>query len=369
MTHVISIVILIAILAQAGTAAPTVASAEPAPEWNQKFAGKTGWIGGDGVYSVALGENRVLWFFGDTLIGEVKDGGRNGAVMVNNTIAVQSGLKPDSAIRFLNGIGAKAKPVSMILPADDKGWFWPQGVIRYGARLAMFVPQIDKSGEPGVFGFRQVGQWLVVVDNPMDEPHQWRMKQTKIPSVKFAADGDRSWGSAVLLDGQHIYIYGFVDTKKQIGTKQLIVARAPADKLDDFTSWRYLSQTGWSESPDNPAQLADGLAPEYSVTRLAPGKGFVLVYTLNGLSGRIMGRFADAPRGPWSAPTLLYRSTEMTTDRGLFTYAAKAHPWAAADDELLISYCTNSWDFARLFKDETIYRPKFVRVKLKLETN
>jgi hypothetical protein len=54
----------------------------------------------------------------------------------------------------------------------------------------------------------------------------------------------------------------------------------------------------------------------------------------------------------------------MAKDKGVFCYAAKAHPWAAADRELLISYCVNTWEFARLFREEEVYRPKFVRVRL-----
>jgi hypothetical protein len=53
----------------------------------------------------------------------------------------------------------------------------------------------------------------------------------------------------------------------------------------------------------------------------------------------------------------------MAKDKGVFTYAAKAHAWASKD-ELLVSYCTNTWDFWRLFRDDAVYRPKFVRVRL-----
>ena len=35
-------------------------------------------------------------------------------------------------------------------------------------------------------------------------------------------------------------------------------------------------------------------------------------------------------------------------------------------DELLVSYCVNTWEFARLFRDDAVYRPRFVRVKLRL---
>src|SRR5262249_2295869 len=68
--------------------------------------------------------------------------------------------------------------------------------------------------------------------------------------------------------------------------------------------------------------------------------------------------------GPWSAPVLLYRCPEMGKDKGVFSYAAKAHPWAAAGNELVVSYCVNTWEFARLFRDDKVYRRKFVRVEL-----
>ncbi|MGH7139770.1 MAG: hypothetical protein ACREHD_28855, partial [Pirellulales bacterium] len=100
-----------------------------------------------------------------------------------------------------------------------------------------------------------------------------------------------------------------------------------------------------------------------SVSRL-PGGKYLLVYTENGLSDRILGRTAAMPDGPWSEPVLLYRCPEMANDKGVFSYAAKAHPWTTEANELLISYCVNTWDFARLFEDNAVYRPKFVRVTL-----
>src|SRR5262245_21921458 len=109
----------------AAPAVPTVEKATPAPEWDSKFAGKKGWIGGDGVYSVALGRKRILWLFGDTLLGTVKEKRRTGATMVNNTIAVQSGRGKDAEIRFVTGKAKDGKPAAFFTPSDGKGWLWP----------------------------------------------------------------------------------------------------------------------------------------------------------------------------------------------------------------------------------------------------
>ncbi len=139
----------------------------------------------------------------------------------------------------------------------------------------------------------------------------------------------------------------------------------PAEKLNDFTAWRFRTAEGWSDKPTDAAALADGLATEFSVCRTPGRKGYVAVYTENGLGDRILGRFADTPYGPWSAAVLLHKCPEMAKDKGVFCYAAKAHAWAAKENELLVSYCVNTWEFARLFRDAKVYRPKFVRIVLK----
>jgi hypothetical protein len=347
-----------------GPAVPAVVRATPAPEWDAKFAGKEGWIGGDGVYSAVLGPRRVLWLFGDTLLGTAKDGRRAGAAMVNNTVGVQAGK--DAAIRFVSGKGKGGKPGAVFVPTEGKGWFWPQAAVRSKGRLFIFLARIEQAGALGPFGFKPVGRWLAVVENPDDDPEAWRVRQRAVPFGDFGPGGrERSWGAAVLAEGDHLYVYGYAEEGEGLGKKRrLTAARVPAGKLDDFGAWRFRTRDGWSDKPADAAPLADGLATEFSVSRAPGGKGYVAVYTENGLGDRVVARFADAPEGPWSAPLLLYTCPEMRKDKGVFCYSAKAHPWAAGDDELLVSYCVNTWEFARLFRDDAVYRPKFVRVKL-----
>jgi hypothetical protein len=144
----------------------------------------------------------------------------------------------------------------------------------------------------------------------------------------------------------------------------MTVARVAAEKLADWSAWRFRTPDGWGDKPADAAPLADGLATEYSVSPVPGGKGYVAVYTENGLGDRIISRFAGAPEGPWSDAVLLYKCPETAKDGGVFCYGAKAHPWAAAEKELVVSYCVNTWEFARLFREEGAYRPKFVRVQV-----
>lgn len=367
--HLVLTGTVVAVLSSAGRAeiaVPVVLKAEPASEWDAKFAGKEGWIGGDGVYSVELDRRRILWLFGDTLLGTVKDGGRRGAAMVNNTAAIQDGRDAKAALRFVSGPTREGKPAALFTPADGKGWFWPQAAFRVRDRLFVFLSQIDKGKGKSVLAFKHVGQWLLAIDNPDDAPAKWRVKQHRLPFAVFEAGRVRSWGSAVVAEGGNLYVYGFAEKGKEIGGRKLTLAKVTEEKVTDFASWRFRTADGWSAKAEDASPLADGLATEFSVSRGPGGRGFVAVYTENGLGDRIVARFAAAPAGPWSRPLLLFRCPEMTRDKGVFCYAAKAHSWAAADEEMLVSYCVNTWEFARLFREEKVYRPKFVRVKLKL---
>jgi hypothetical protein len=340
--------------------APDTVRVEPAPEWNARFAGKTGWIGGDGVASAALGPDRVVWLFGDTIIGEVKNGGRAG-MMVNNSLGL-SGPGKERSLRFFFGKEKNKKPTSFFTPADGGGWFWPLSAIRLGKKLHLFFVQVEKTDGKGVFAFRLIGNWLITVDNPDDEPGSWGTRQQKLPFAQFEPKRERSWGSAVVASGDHLYVYGYVASGGGLDRRRLTVGRVPKTRVEDLTAWQFFSKTGWSAKATDAVGGASSLATEFSVGRLGDGR-FVLIYTEHGLGDRIVGRFAREPQGPWSEPVLLYRCPEMAKDKGIFTYAGKAHSWASADN-LLVSYCTNTWDFGRLFRDETVYRPRFVWVRV-----
>ena len=133
------------------------------------------------------------------------------------------------------GRRADGKPAAMITPADGKGWFWLQGAVAANGKLYLFLSQIERSGD-GVFGFRQVGATLGVVENPLAEPTEWRIEQKKIPFEDFAGQRFLSYGAGVLSVGDEIYIYGIDETHGGPGVpnKHLVVARVQADPWPIF---------------------------------------------------------------------------------------------------------------------------------------
>jgi hypothetical protein len=48
---------------------------------------------------------------------------------------------------------------------------------------------------------------------------------------------------------------------------------------------------------------------------------------------------------------------------GAFVYAGKAHPELAGGD-LAVTYAANSFDFAQLVADPSLYYPRFAKIRL-----
>ena len=76
---------------------------------------KKGWLGGDAGCSIRLNKNKTLWLFGDTILGEYKNGRRNVLYPhINNSIAITTpGPDADLTTKFYwkekNGV-----PLSLI---------------------------------------------------------------------------------------------------------------------------------------------------------------------------------------------------------------------------------------------------------------
>lgn len=345
---------------------PQVAKAEPDAALTAKFRRTQGWVGGDGAFSVVLSENRVLWLFSDTWVGHVRDGKRKEVALVNNTVGVQDGSGANLKITFAIRSDDEGHPLPLLTPPDKKGWFWLFAGHHADGKLHIFLPRMDKTGTGGAFGFKAVDLWLGTVSNPDAEPTQWKVTYAKVPFATFEEKRKRSFGSAVLTVGEHAYVYGYEETPTRLfPARKLLVARVPKDKLADFDAWRFYSNGEWKTDSKNATAHAADLGTEFSVSYMPGLKRYTLVTTENGLSDRIVGRFAPSPEGPWSDPVLLYSCPEMKKDKKVFTYAGKAHPHLAGNNELVISYATNAFELAPVINNAELYWPTFVRVHLK----
>jgi hypothetical protein len=339
--------------------------AEPLPGLNALFEQKKGWIGGDGADSVALSSRQTLWLFCDTWVGTIREGKRCDATIVNNTLALQDGEGGGSQVDFIVRHDANGKPAALVTPQDGRGWFWLGAGTCVEGRLYFFLSQLERAGKPGVFDFHPIGRWLAMVSNPLDPPLSWRMEQIKMPCAIFTPQRELSFGASVVEDGAYLYVYGTdEDVTATSRERYLIVARVPSRTVKDFTTWRFYHDGQWETDFHSASRLVNHMDSEYSVTYLSQLRQYVLVYTENGLSARILARTAPTPCGPWSPSTLIYQCPEMGQDPRIFCYAAKAHPSLAHGNEMIVSYVANSFDFWQVAADARLYWPRFFKVSL-----
>lgn len=362
--------LLALLFALTATAQPSFVEGHPAPEMEALFQQTNGWIGGDGVYSVALTPERTLWLFSDTWIGKVRDNKRIKPTLVNNTLAIQDGRGPNTKLQFIVRSNANNRPAAFVTPEDQHGWFWLQSGACLNSRLFFFMAQIEKTDAPGVFSFRQCSQSLAVVTNPLAPLFDWHIEQKKLPWVDFTSEHSINFGAADLVDGGFLYVYGTDDEfHSQRSERYLTVARVPTSSVADFSTWRFYAEGQWLTDSHHATKMLGGLATEFSVSYLPKIARYLLVYTDHGLSPKILIRTARHPWGEWSAATTVYRCPEMSRDKRIFCYAAKAHPSQGTDDALMISYVANSYDVGQVIADASLYWPRFVRVPLASTTN
>lgn len=362
----ISFLILLPLLFPSPTSAqlPKIKT-EVLSQYDILFTRYSGWTGADGDYSVALSDSLTLWLYSDTWIGKVRANRHLDSTMINNSVALQYGKDPLTArVKFFYGQIKNGKPTALITPADGRGWFWLYHGILTKKGLYFFLMQIDKTADDG---FQHIGVWLGHVANPHDRPSAWRMTQRKIPFGRFSAQGDTLFGSALLKDGNFIYIYGTDGDIKNgwYHRKHMIVARAPEENFADFEQWRFYTDGQWQSDYRKASRICDHIANEYSVSYHPALSKYVLVYTENGLSKNVVLRVGATPFGVWSDPTVVYQCPEAAWHEKIVCYAAKAHPTLSTKlDELVLTYIASSSDFFQMAGDARLYRPRFLKLQL-----
>lgn len=350
------------------------------PAMDAWFRSDSGWIGGDGVFSVPLDERRILWLFSDSFVGRVAAGQRRRVTMVHNAVAIQehAAVRPKIYLGRAPGGG----PASFFDPPDHRGYFWLFHGTRTDQGLWLFLLQVETTDAASAFGFRTIGTWLAHVDNPLDAPPDWRVSMRKIPWSIFPTDRDSptpaAWqatgvkdaarslffGSWVARVGDDLYIYG-VDERP--GQRGMIVAKVPVSRIGRFDRWRFLGPDGWGKDFRTCRTLVENITTEFSVTPIPPKRGngsarYLLIQSAGNLLPDILAREAPSPLGPWGEARVVFTCPEPSRRQGVFTYAAKAHPELSDSGGTILSYVANSSRFKDLIEHAWIYWPRFIRL-------
>lgn len=317
------------------------------------------WLGADVASSVDLGGGRILWLFGDTWIDPSGTGTRRAARMVGNSVAIQTGADPTTAaIRFYWGRAADGSPDALFPDRGGESLWFGNGV-RLDDRLVLFFARTLRRTGTGL-GFEHVGWTAVMVQNPDNEPSAWRVRPLETPANPL---GILVGFAAVLRPGEHVYALG---SENPVKSHPIYAARWPVEPVRRGNlgqpQWWAGERVGWI--PDSSSvqrwPLFENGQSELSIHLDPVTQQFVQVQTSGFGAADLVMRAAPALTGPWSAPRMLYRPPEYHR-RDIMIYAAKAHPHLTGAD-LVLTYATNTFQFAEHLTDRLIYYPRFVRL-------
>jgi hypothetical protein len=271
----------------------------PWPEADALFHGDRHWLGGDGAYSIDLGDNRVLWLFGDSFIGG----------------------------------GTRLRDV-----------------------LIIFLMKIQPSAND--LGFEAAGFSALLIDNPDSPPPDWHVRWIPTPANEF---GIIVGSASVLAIGEYLYAFGADTLNRDVYLVRWKITDVETGNLLNMYWWtgkggRWLQDDALTEKPlplFSPGQM------EFTVHYEPSLKSFLQIQTVSLADPRLGFRTALQITGPWSHLEPFFKPKQMG-DADLLIYAGKAHHDLAGAD-VVCTYAVNSVSMDRLFRDAGIYYPVFVR--------
>jgi hypothetical protein len=359
--------------------------AKPAPEWAKMLKHNSGWIGADGIYSVALNgvETRgkadsieSFFWFSDSIIGEiVNDSLKDDWEMVHNSVAYMEGKTPDpSKIKFYWRKDEQGQAKSVFEPntpqTDPGDYYWlGDGVFNHAMDSTIYIFAYRIKNVPGqVFPFKDVGVSLIALpkesrppfpnQRQMDTPLFLNDNQGRGKIVFGASVLPNTEGSGALNPDGYIYIYGLRGSEKE-----LLVARVKDNAFEDFSQWRCWDGMEWNNDVHQSKALTSRVSNEMSVSFMEDGR-VIAAYQLDTNSPNVVVQVGDTPAGPFYPLKMVWETPEIYEDIDFYTYNAKAFPHLSEPGELLISYNVNAFNFLeKLHKHPHHLRPRFITVK------
>ncbi len=329
-------------------------NAVPWKEADLLFHTNPRWLGADDAYSEDLGENRVLWLFGDSLIANSDKLVRSEVTMIRNSVAIQTGYDPATAsIEFF--WPEKDGKSSSFFPEEKDNWFWPGDAVVVDNKLLVFLMEIKATTGP--LGFEVVNWRAVSIDNFHTNVSEWEIKWLDTPSNNFRLIVSGS----VTRAGD--YIFGYCDDENDNSGK---VVRWPVSTVlkDDLSQpeWWCGNEEGWVKQQNlthEPLGIFEDDVPEFTVDYIPAQKQFLEIQTVGFGPADIAFRLSDSMTGPWTPLTKFYRPSEYDIPN-IMIYAGKAHP-KLTGAELVLTYATNSFIYDETINDDRIYFPRFLK--------
>ncbi len=329
-------------------------------QYDNLFVGQdSGWLGADAAHSIVLSEDRILWLFGDTFLGNTIAGVRYPeGYHVNNCIAIQDLNQPDSSsISYYWGDSSSSTraffPPQPGLPGQ---YYWPtNGLIVYD-QLLIFCFAMAANDQTWWID----GTVVIKIVNYLDDPRDWVCQYFDLKI------GDDSTGlhTAIFQEKEYLYFLGFTD---QAGERGAFLARTPVveflkvSTIDSFEYWVHSqSNKKWSRKFNHPVILFTPGVTESNI-QYDQDWGLYFITTYDPMKADILLTVAPALTGPWAKPVHVFTDPQHIT----MTYAARLHPHLSTrSGELIISYVTSPGSLDLSKESMDTYRPRFLMLEL-----
>ncbi|WP_297093383.1 hypothetical protein [uncultured Draconibacterium sp.] len=328
-----------------------------------------GWLGGDGDISVPLDATTTLFLFSDTYVGQAEQVSRKqGVSMIANTVAIQTCPSPSkSETRYFWNQMYTESPQPVFKPTNPEHKFWVKDAFIIDIQLYVILEEIGPKPDAApddIFNFTQLGYTLAKISNPYEVPFVWDIEYIPLPDFKLPLTGISCHAR------QDKYLYFFVNRNDNA---QLLVRKCVDNFEDMSVPFEYFSlDKKWIEefNISDMDTVLNGFRCN-TVKYHSDIKLWVMVHDIWFRSNEIKIRTAPEITGPWSEEYVIYKipettkgNTQYTTDN--FCYSAREciQNYDSKTNEMLITYDVNNAKMSKVIRNNSIYTPKVVRVKL-----
>jgi Domain of unknown function (DUF4185) len=308
-------------------------------------------IGQDGGQSIDLGEE-TLFVFSDTLIAALHPGdqkrhtqtpfqtplGKQG-IFLANCAGRSRGRDLCQAIEKLEFFTDDEGFPREILKPTEEEWeqdirFWPEHGVFLDGKVYLYYLGIQAVDRSNMWGFRNLGVGLAVLDPEKGECHRirqagdWRLWQALPDDIHFGVQTHR--------EGDYIYVFGSICKDY---SAEVILARVKADCITEPDAYAFLSSPPGEWIPDlgKAWRICDS-GSEYSVS-YNPYLGRYLMVYVDGYHKTLQCRTAEALTGPYSPAQVIGRLPYEPVNE--LIYLGFEHSKFRANDgeKIFISYC------------------------------
>jgi len=327
-------------------------------------------LGADVASSILINssetENTYLWFFGDTLSGDVVNGTRNVSAVTRNCVAiwtVKNGIptsKLNHYIPIYSGQAGQSQIsygfFSPIQPDPNNPTlnYWPINAVKIDNKFYVICEKI-------MGGLNTVGIDILQLNiENINDPATWSYDYlSTIPGITNTF----TIGNTFVVNKGYVYLFGsntinYIGFVTRISTNNFI--NGNWNELQMYTNNGYKSYNSLAipKTIFSPLSLTSTIMYHHLMNMW-------LIISIDFITfGPKVGLFYSATlEGPWNGPNFIYTvPSEYIINSSIIYYAPNFHPEFAQNvNEIYWTYNINSFIFEDELTDLNIYTPKMVK--------